>query len=82
MVIPLVGKTKSASLTEEEGVDSIVARNENSWACDHPMEFDLTGDFDVTISTVNFRVCCVQKRIPGMTSFASKLCVLWAPFNL
>jgi len=50
------GKTRSASLTEEEGVDSIVARNENSWACDHPMEFDLTGDFDVTISTVNFRI--------------------------
>jgi len=50
------GGKKVASLTDEEGVDSIVARNDNSWACDHPMDFDLTGDFNVRISTINFRI--------------------------
>ena len=52
----ILGGKKVASLTDEEGVDSIVARNDNSWACDHPMDFDLTGDFNVRISTINFRV--------------------------
>lgn len=50
------GSLKKAALSSENGVESIVARRGNSWACDNEMEFHLLGQFNVTIKTHDLRI--------------------------
>jgi len=50
------GEKKNATLSDGDGVGSIVARNSNSWACDHHMDFLLSGAFNVTIRTHDLRI--------------------------
>ena len=50
------GSVKKAALSSENGVESIVARRGNSWACDNEIEFHLNGQFNVTIKTHDLRV--------------------------
>merc|ERR550534_2891745 len=50
------GSVKKAALSSENGVESIVARRGNSWACDNEIEFHLNGQFNVTIKTHDLRI--------------------------
>ena len=46
----------TATEKSDNGVEGVAAHRGNSYACDAMMDFKLTGDLNVTVSTVDLRV--------------------------
>jgi len=46
----------TATEKSDNGVEGVAAHRGNSYACDAMMDFKLTGDLNVTVSTVDLRI--------------------------